>query len=244
MKAAVPVAKGLLPLAAAHVVALYWLMRDSEAKNRPALLSAYLAIAASVLYVSFAFFAFLRYPAPFGPWNNNWLSDLGNRLLNPQGATLYVIGCSISGALILGFFGSLAVWRRSGSHRQNWLLLFIQLAGALAAWSLIMSAVYTEDQFNQHQFWSRLIYAGFALVFFLSPFALRRRGRRLWPVVVVAVIGYAAILASFIYSDAHWLEWPSVAAIMAYACVVGSITVSTGGSPIVSSRSTAHPTVT
>jgi hypothetical protein len=40
---------------------------------------------AVVVYLLFAFLAYMRYPASFSPQNNNWLSDLGNRDLNPQG---------------------------------------------------------------------------------------------------------------------------------------------------------------
>jgi hypothetical protein len=32
-----------------------------------------------------------------------------------------------------------------------------------------MSAIYTEDRFAQHQFWSRMINAGFATALFVAP---------------------------------------------------------------------------
>jgi hypothetical membrane protein len=194
-----------------------------SARSRLTFVPLYLAASAAFTYLAFSLLAYSRYPAAFGPWNNNWLSDLGNRVLNPDGATFYVIGCTVSGALLLGFFATLVVWRSSGSRLRNWLLVLTQLAGAVAASSLIMSAVYTEDLFNEHQFWSRLIYAGFALVFFLSPFALHRRGYGEWQLIMVAIVGYAAIVASLIFADAHWLEWPAVAAILVYVCLVGTM---------------------
>ncbi len=53
-------------------------------------LPAYLGPLAAVVYLLFAVLAYSRYPANFSPQNNNWLSDLGNRNLNPQGADFYV----------------------------------------------------------------------------------------------------------------------------------------------------------
>jgi hypothetical protein len=85
-------------------------------------LPAYLGAAAGVVYLLFAFLAYTHYPATFSPQNNNWLSDLGNRDLNPQGANYYVWGCIATGAILLAFFLSLTTCRKTGSRIQNWLL--------------------------------------------------------------------------------------------------------------------------
>jgi peptidoglycan/LPS O-acetylase OafA/YrhL len=187
--------------------------------------------AAAVVYLLFALLAYIRYPAVFSIQNDNWLSDLGNRGLNPGGADFYVWGCIATGTLLLAFFLSLTVWRKSGSRIQNWLLAFVQIAGGMAALSLVMSAIYTEDQFTKHQFWSRLIYAGFAMALFAAPFAFRRRGYRSIALIATAVIGYCSILASLIFSGAHWLEWPSVGLILVFVCLLGwmSLSRSTAG---------------
>src|SRR5690348_12783737 len=133
-------------------------------------LPAYLAAAGVITYLLFALLAYSRYPADFSPVNNNWLSDLGNRNLNPGGADFYVWGCIAAGVALGAFFLSLARWRSSGSKIQNSLLLAVQAAGVVAAISLVMSAIYTEDQFEAHQFWSRLVNGGFALTMFVAPF--------------------------------------------------------------------------
>ncbi|HXN77704.1 MAG TPA: hypothetical protein VN965_02895, partial [Candidatus Dormibacteraeota bacterium] len=140
-------------------------------------LPAYLAATGVATYLIFSVLAYSRYPADFSPVNNNWLSDLGNRNLNPAGADFYVWGCASAGVILGGFFIGLTPWRTTGSRIQNWLLLAVQVAGGIAAVSLVMSAVYTEDQFDAHQFWSRLISGGFALALFMAPFAFRRAGR-------------------------------------------------------------------
>ncbi len=184
-------------------------------------LPAYLAAGAVAMYLIFAVLAYSRYPADFSPVNNNWLSDLGNRNLNPDGADFYVWGCITAGVILGGFFLTLTRWRTTGSRIQNWLLLAVQVAGGMAAVSLVMSAVYTEDHFETHQFWSRLISGGFALALFMAPFAFRRAGHSSAILIAVAATGYASIVASFIFGDARWLEWPSIALILVFVCWVG-----------------------
>src|SRR6202795_5011061 len=88
-------------------------------------LPAYLAAAGVAVYLLFAVLAYSRYPATFSPMNNNWLSDLGNRNLNPDGADFYVWGCTLAGIFLAGFFASLFVWRSTGSKIQNWLLFAV-----------------------------------------------------------------------------------------------------------------------
>lgn len=41
-------------------------------------------------YITCAILAFIHYPLPYSPWKN-WLSDLGNKTLNPSGANFYNI---------------------------------------------------------------------------------------------------------------------------------------------------------
>jgi hypothetical protein len=51
-------------------------------------------------YLSLTVVAFAYYPASFSP-GANWLSDLGDRLLNPQGAAYYR-GAAILAEPLLG----------------------------------------------------------------------------------------------------------------------------------------------
>jgi peptidoglycan/LPS O-acetylase OafA/YrhL len=186
-------------------------------------LPAYLAATAAATYLIFAVLAYVRYPADFSPGNNNWLSDLGNRNLNPDGADFYVWGCVTAGFILGAFFLSLNPWRTSGSRIRNLLLAAVQFAGGIAAISLVMSAIYTEDQFEAHQFWSRFISGGFAAAMFMAPFALHRAGRNSAVLIAVAATGYASIVARFVLDSAHWLEWPSIALILVFVCWVGWI---------------------
>src|SRR5579872_3274780 len=162
-------------------------------------------------YLLFTALSWIAYPGAYGPWNNNWLSDLGNRQLNPSGAGLYAVGCVGTGILVAGFYLGLASWRRSGSRVQRGLLLFVQVAGLIGALSIVMSAVFSIDQFAAHQFWSRMISGSTAVALFVSPFALWRAGRPARLLAAVCAGGYLSVVARLIFASAHWLEWPSIA---------------------------------
>jgi hypothetical protein len=187
-------------------------------------LTVYLGPVATLIYVLFTVLAWLAYPTTYGPFNNNWLSDLGNRNLNPNGAELYVIGCIATGLLVGAAFVGLLAWRQSSTRVQRYLLAFVQIAGLLGALAIVMTAVYTIDQFEAHQFWSRVINVGFAVALFVSPFALRRSGLKLWPLIAVSAFGYCSIVARLVFPDAHWLEWPSIGFLLIYMWVVAVMT--------------------
>ena len=189
-------------------------------------LPACFAAGAVAVYLLFTVLAASRYPADFSPVNNNWLSDLGNRNLNPDGADFYVWGCVLAGIFLVGFFISLLPWRGSGSRIQNRLLLTVQVAGLMAAVSLVMSAIYTEDQFEAHQFWSRFISGGFAVAMFVAPFAFRRAGHSSVVLIAVAATGYVSIVARFVFDGAHWIEWPSIALMLVFVSWIGWMSAS------------------
>jgi Protein of unknown function (DUF998) len=187
-------------------------------------LTVYFGPAATLIYALFTVLAWLAYPIAYGPFNNNWLSDLGNRDVNPSGAEFYVIGCIATGVLVGASFVGLLAWSRSSTRVQRYLLTFVQIAGLLGAVAIVMTAVYTIDQFEVHQFWSRMINVGFAVALFVSPFALRRQGMKLWPLIAVSALGYCSIVARLVFPDAHWLEWPSIGFLLAYMWVIAVMT--------------------
>jgi hypothetical membrane protein len=182
------------------------------------------AIAANAVYLSLAIAAYSRYPADFSPWNNNWLSDLGNRDLNPSGAVFYRLGCSLGGTLMIALFVSLAPWRRSGTRRQRRLVWWAQFFGAAAGVALVMTAVYPEDMFDTHQTWSRILFSAFAGLLFVSVFAFRRAGERNAPITSTAAVGYLIIAAWLVFPAAHWIEWIAVADLLFFVGLLGART--------------------
>jgi hypothetical membrane protein len=59
-------------------------------------------ISGLVLYLALSAVSFSFYPSFFSPIGN-WLSDLGNNLLNPEGAIFYRLAGILSGAVLLVF---------------------------------------------------------------------------------------------------------------------------------------------
>jgi hypothetical membrane protein len=72
-----------------------------------------------VIYLSFTLVASAYYPTSFTP-GDNWLSDLGNRILNPQGAVFYRIAAALTGLMLAVFFIALvASFRRQGASAHS-----------------------------------------------------------------------------------------------------------------------------
>jgi hypothetical membrane protein len=58
---------------------------------------------AAAIYLVFALLAFLKYPDSYGPFTN-WLSDLGNPLVNQSGAFFYNLGCILTALVLIAFY--------------------------------------------------------------------------------------------------------------------------------------------
>lgn len=180
-----------------------------------------LAVTATATYLVLAFVSYLNYPGVFSPWNNNWLSDLGSRDLNPQGAAFYRIGCALNGMVMIAMFVTVTPWRIHAGRRQRALVGWAQLFGVSAAVALIMTAVYPLDMFVAHQLWSRVLVSAFAGLLFVSFFAFRRADRSNVPIAVAAVVGYVTTVLWLLFGSAHWIEWILVADVLLLVCLVG-----------------------
>jgi hypothetical membrane protein len=182
------------------------------------------AAAAAGVYLLGAAVAYRSFPHEFSPWNNNWLSDLGNRVLNPAGAWAYRLGCFLAGGLMIALYVSLTAWHRTAPRRQKVLVAASQLLGGTAAIALVMTAAYPEDMFRPHQFWSQILFSAFAGLMFVSAFTFRSPGQPKAPIILTAFVGYLAITASLLVPTAHWLEWAAVADVLIFTCLLGART--------------------
>jgi len=113
-------------------------------------------IAVIVLYCAFTFTSWALYPTPYSPVDN-WLSDLGNSSYNPKGAILYNVGCVLTGIALFPFFGGLHKWHTNEKWRKASLTV-TQIIGFLAAFSLIMIGVFSEDYGRLHTMWSSIFF--------------------------------------------------------------------------------------
>jgi len=183
-------------------------------------ISFYGGILAGLCYVIFALFAYSRYPLPYSP-TTNWLSDLGNPNLNPQGAIFYNIGI-ISTALFLSvFFLGLSVWKMENNRAQIIMLRLTQVFGMLGAFCMMMSGIFPINLFEIHSFWSTSLYILLSTGFVFSAAALRYHiGVPRWLLILGVSTAVMVILTSF-FPTAYVLEWITVLLFLLYVILVG-----------------------
>jgi hypothetical membrane protein len=139
------------------------------------------AILASASYLVFSTLAYIGYPPPYSP-GANWLSDLGDQTVNAVGARFYNAGIIATGLFLLAWFLGLSQWRIEASSPQKGFLLAARVAGTAGALSLMMSAVYPINRFQQHAFWSHAHFMLLAMGAELVRFGPRRPMVTLRPV--------------------------------------------------------------
>ncbi|MDH4068631.1 MAG: DUF998 domain-containing protein [Dehalococcoidia bacterium] len=177
-------------------------------------------IAAAVVYLIFAFVAFLKYPGAYGPLTN-WLSDLGNPLANPSGALFYRLGCILSGAALVLFYLKLGIWN-TGSKKTRVLLTIAQYTGVFSAVCLIVTGIFPLGTSTEiHSLWSMMLYISLGFFLTFSATALMKnpafkKGFGYYSFVTAAVnFMFGAIL-----HEIFWAEWISVGLFIAYVLMI------------------------
>jgi len=99
-------------------------------------------ILAIIIFCIFTFTAVALFPASYTPVNN-WLSDLGNLNLNPNGFIFFNICCIITWLLLFPFFFGLRKWYTT-KKLQKYLLIAAQIIGFFSAFALIMVGVFLK----------------------------------------------------------------------------------------------------
>jgi len=183
-------------------------------------LAFYSATLASAVYLASAGLAYSQYPGGYSP-STNWLSDLGDRNVNIDGASYYNAGILIVAALLFLWFIGLSQWRVPANRPQPWFLLIAQVAGALGSLAVAMSAVFPIDLFQAHAFWSRAHYMMLAMGFGFSVAALACNPSYPRPLLYVGTIAAFSPLATLLAGDVYWLEWVSVGFFLIYVTSVG-----------------------
>lgn len=117
------------------------------------------------------------------------------------------------------FVGLSRRWRTAATRRQWRLVGWTQLFGASAGLAFVLTAVYPIDDFDAHQFWSRMMFGSFAASLFVSAMAFRRRGTPNCVLSVVGVIGWLVITVAVVL-DWYWLEWVAVAMLLVWLLLI------------------------
>jgi hypothetical membrane protein len=175
-----------------------------------------------VAYLSLTVVSFAYYPASFSP-RANWLSDLGDRLLNPQGAVFYRSAAVLAGVLLGAFFVALgACARRQGGKRAAFMIV-AEALGLVAALALILTGVFPEDTGTPHSVSSAVLYVAFGTaVWFVGWASLQGPGSSR-PLAYFAFCVAAATWAFAILPHAYWLEWVAVFLLLLFLGVVAVV---------------------
>ncbi len=174
-----------------------------------------------VLYLVLAMAALLFYPGVFTP-GTSWLSDLGNRVLNPGGAWLYRAAGILGGAALGVFFLSLPrLEPRRGRVRT--LLGAAAVFGAGASACFALTGVFSEDMMPMHSWFSIGLFACFGTAVALTAISILVGAPLPRWLVAPCLATWAADIMSGVFGQARFLEWVVVALLI--ACV-SSISIS------------------
>ncbi|MDH7557766.1 MAG: DUF998 domain-containing protein [Candidatus Bathyarchaeota archaeon] len=171
-------------------------------------------IAVIVLYCVFTFSSWALFPTPYNPVDN-WLSDLGNSSYNPSGAILYNLGCVLTGIALFPFFGGLYKWYTDKKWRKT-LLIGTQIVGFLAALSLIMIGVFSEDYGSLHSLWSSIFFFLNLTVLVLLGVALFTHPKYMKPIAFYGFIVAAINLLFVLVYRNPIFEWFTVFTALGY----------------------------
>ena len=154
----------------------------------------------------------------------NWLSDLGNANVNPQGALFYKIGIVATAVVLVPFFLGLSRWKLGNNRRQHLMLLLTQGLGILGAVAMAMSGLYPINFLAFHSFFSNCLYILLGTAFAFSGAALRYHPTcPRW----LLILGASTALVDLLYGAFHTvyvLEWITVALLLCYLGLLGAET--------------------
>jgi hypothetical protein len=180
---------------------------------------------AAAVYLICAALAFFNYPLAFSPLTN-WLSDLGNPIVNPSGAFLYNLGCVLTGLCLVFFTLGLDIWK-NGDHKRRTLLRIAQATGILAALSLIVSALFplgAQTFLHSISGKAHIFFTGFFLSF-SATILLRHPITPKW----IAYFGFLAAVVNFIYGAILYsvfiAEWVAIGLFILYVLIISANTL-------------------
>lgn len=167
-----------------------------------------------LFYCAFTFTSIFLFPRPVNPLND-WLSDLGNSTYNPQGAIFYNVGCVLTGLALFPFFAGFYYWYTNEKWRKS-LVVMTQAVGFIAAFSLMMIGVFSENAGAIHHLWSLVFFIFNLLVLILANVALITHRKFIKPIgyygLIVAVINL--LFVGLAYTSI--LEWFTVFTALGY----------------------------
>lgn len=175
-----------------------------------------------VVYLALSLVAYAYYPSSFSP-ESNWLSDLGDRILNPRGAVYYRAAAILAGVLLVVFFLGLGASQRRLGGKRAVFMTVAEVFGLVAALALIATGVFPEDVGKAHSASSVALYISFGAAVWFVGWALVRGAPRMRKLGGLAFCVAAATWAFAVLPRAHWLEWVAVFLLLLFVGVVSVV---------------------
>jgi hypothetical protein len=177
-------------------------------------------VTAAAVYLVFTTVAFFKYPAGYSPLTN-WLSDLGNPLVNQSGAIFYNLGCILTSFSLIAFYIGLRAWNKR-DKKLNIIMKIAQISGIFSSVFLIITALFPLGSHTPiHVFSGKMhvIFLGFFLTF--SATALLKHPASIkW----FAYFGFFSALVNFIYGaflySAFAAEWIAIGMFIIYVLMI------------------------
>jgi len=178
------------------------------------------SILVAVSYLGFTLLSLLNFPTAYSP-TRNWLSDLGSRQLNPDGAIFYNLGIGVAGISLLLFFLGLSTWLMTGNKKQNFMVYLTQVFGIMGALSMVMSAFFPINMEGIHSIWSASLYILIGTGFGFSVAALRYYPKfPKWMLMLGVVIALEDMLWGMVL-NIYIMEWITVGLFLLYTLLLG-----------------------
>lgn len=170
-------------------------------------------------YLVLALIAYAFFPQTFNPVHN-WLSDLGNTLVNPSGAVFYDAGCIVAGLLLAVLYVGLNQWR-NGDRVSGILLTIGQAAGFIASLALILSAIFNIGQAPLlHSRFSLVLTVGLTWFLAFANTAFLRHPSFRTGVAVYGFVTSAACLIYGVFFNRPLGEWVALGMFIVYVLLL------------------------
>jgi hypothetical membrane protein len=140
---------------------------------------------------------------------------LGNSSFNPAGAIFYNMGCILTGIALFPFFGGFYKWYTNDKRRKV-SLVFTQIIGFLAAFSLVMIGVFSEDYAALHTFWSSIFFLLNLIVLVLLGASLFTHPNYMKPIAYYGFLVAAINLLFLFVYNTPLFEWFTVFTALGY----------------------------
>jgi hypothetical membrane protein len=165
--------------------------------------------------------AFFNYRLPYSPVKN-WLSDLGSKVLNPNGAIIYNIGIVLTALFLIFFFLGFSVLKSTENRIRNLMIILTQSCGILGCLSMALSAVYSIDTPGPHSFFSAGMRISIGTAFAFSVAALRYDPKvPKWLLGLGVLTTLTNFLVSVFANSTQVFEWPTILLFLLYVVSVG-----------------------